>query len=260
MRIISVGTAALFLAIVSATALWPENAVFGSPNKVMAQEAAVENTETKPAVAEKPVATENPTAPGEQNDFGPSAATLKARAIRKTLNTPCSLEYVELPFADVRRELENTYGLNIVLDASAIDDCLTEEELITVTLGKLRLSNALRIMLRDFNATYLIKDGVIRIISLDNVGDSENFAQRIDSVKSLLQRIGSYDSGTSESVPSPESQLIETITNVVQPDRWVTSKHGEATIDIIGGVLVTRGPESLLDDVTDFLRDLEAEM
>ena len=178
------------------------------------------------------------------------------------------MEYVEVPFIDVKRELEDKYGFNLVLGVSAIDDSLTEEELVTVRFRGIKLSNALRLMLRDFNATYVVKDGIIRIISIDNLMDPDFFSRRMIKVKSVLDLIRQNDSRVNPNNPkpegktklSPESILIATITKIVQPHQWASSGQGEATLEIIGGVLVMSGPESLMDDVTGFVQDLEAEL
>ena len=95
-------------------------------------------------------------------------------------------EYTEVPFIDVKRELEDKYGINIALDQSAIDDALTEDELVTARYRGIRLKNALRLMLKDFNATYIVRDEVLRIISLSNVSDPENLVTDVYNVGDLV--------------------------------------------------------------------------
>lgn len=107
-------------------------------------------------------------------------------AILDALELPTNLEYVEVPFIDVKRDLEDKYGINIALDQTAIDDALTEEELVTVRYRGIRLKNALRLMLRDFNATYIVRDEVLRIISLSNVSDPENLVTDVYNVGDLV--------------------------------------------------------------------------
>lgn len=107
-------------------------------------------------------------------------------AILEALELPTNLEYVEVPFIDVKRDLEDKYGINIALDQTAIDDALTEEELVTVRYRGIRLKNALRLMLRDFNATYIVRDEVLRIISLSNVSDPENLVTDVYNVGDLV--------------------------------------------------------------------------
>lgn len=272
MRIMAMRIVGLFLASFLALGLWPENAYFGSPSKVMAQEASpptepsaeatVEKAKTQEKAKTKPAVAKEAVSPPKQTVSPPSGAMLREREIRESLETIVSLQYEEVLFRDVKKDLEDRLDVNIVLDESAIDDALTEEELVTINLKEIKLSNALRLMLRDFNATYVVRDEIVRIISFHNVSDPHNFAQRMVSVHSVLRTIGRYDSRTSDvkSATSPESLLVKTITSVVHPDAWATSDLGKAAIEIIGGVLVMRGPEGLMDETTDFLKDLEAEL
>lgn len=270
MRITAMGIVGLFLASFLAMGLWPETAYFGSPSQAMAQEvstpkdpfggSAVEKAKTQEKAQTQPAIAKKTVSPPKKTISRLSHSSPRTQAIKEALDSPANLEYGEVPFNDVKLELEDKFGINIVLDQSAIDDALSEEELVTVRLRGIKLKNAIRLMLYDFNATYVIGDEVLRIISLSNVGDPENFSQRIVKVKSVLQTIGRNDSRASDlkSPISPESLLIKTITSVVQRDQWAISGQGEAVIEIIGGVLVMRGPELLMDETTDFLKDLEA--
>lgn len=124
----------------------------------------------------------------DRKKFSNARLTGSARdeAILDALELPTNLEYVEVPFIDVKRDLEDKYGINIALDQSAIDDALTEEELITVRYRGIRLKNALRLMLRDYNATYIVRDEVLRIISLSNVSDPENLVTDVYNVGDLV--------------------------------------------------------------------------
>ena len=289
MRIAKLEIVGLFLAIVSVMALWPLNADFGSPNTAWAQETddaanpfgkstdasdaskPIRKAAVKKAQPESAKAEQAKVMPSDASKkVGPrhSANTLKAQQLRDALESITNLEYVEIPFIDVKRELEDKYGFNLVLGVSAIDDSLTEEELVTVRFRGIKLSNALRLMLRNFNATYVVQDGFIKIISIDNAGDPFFFSQRMINVRSLLGLIRQRDSRLAESQPTPEGKtalnpermLIEAITTIVGPDQWASSGQGEATIQVIGGVLVMSGPENLLSGVSNFIHDLNFEL
>ena len=107
-------------------------------------------------------------------------------AILDALEKPVKLEYEETQFSDVKAELEEEHNINIILDETAIDDSLTEEELITVRIRGVRLKNALRLMLKPFNATYIVRDEVLRIISIDNINDPENLVTDVYNVGDLV--------------------------------------------------------------------------
>ena len=91
------------------------------------------------------------------------------------LDTQWSPEYDEVAFIEIMDELQEEYDINVVLDDSARDDSLTEDTLITFKLAGIRLRNGLRLMLEQHNATFIVKDEVLKIISLDVANDPENF-------------------------------------------------------------------------------------
>ncbi len=107
-------------------------------------------------------------------------------AILDALNETADLNYDERPWSEVEEELEIKYGINIVLTSSASDDSLTEDELITENLSGIRFKNALRIMLEKYNATFVVKDEVLKIISLDDAEDVKWFVTNVYNVGDLV--------------------------------------------------------------------------
>ncbi len=124
----------------------------------------------------------------KRKKFSNARLTGSAReeAILNELEKTADLEFIEQPFIDVKRELEDKYGINIVLDQSAIDDALTEDELVTARYRGIRLKNALRLMLDQYNATYIVRDEVLKIISQANVSDPENLVTDVYNVGDLV--------------------------------------------------------------------------
>ena len=198
-----------------------------------------------------------------------SESTRLTQKVRAALENTGHIEYNDVPFIDVKRELEDKFGFNIVLDQSAVDDALTEEEMFTVRLRDVRYSDGLRLMLRDFNATYMIQNGIIRIISLSNVNDPENHSLAMLNVQPTLDLIEKFDARTNSprykkqefhTSEIPVIILSETIMSMVQDDAWRATGRGEAALEIAGGILILRGPEELVSEVKDFIQDLHAEL
>ena len=196
-----------------------------------------------------------------------SKSAVLTQKVRAALEKFGNLEYVEVPFIDVKYDIEESLGFNIQLDQTAIDDALTEEESVTIRLINVRYSDGLRLLLRDFNATYTVDNGIIRIISLDNANDAELHSRIMFDVQPTLDLIKKHDGrmnspqyeGFDESV-IPMIVLSDTIMSVVQKDAWRDNGQGEAALEIAGGILIVRGPESLLSEVKDFVQDLHAQM
>ena len=106
--------------------------------------------------------------------------------ILKVLQEPSDLVFDEEAFVDVKRQLEDSYGINIVLDTSAIDDQLDNDTLITAGLRGISLRNGLRTMLKQYNATYIVRDEVLLIISLDDASLPEYFVTDVYNVGDLV--------------------------------------------------------------------------
>ena len=106
--------------------------------------------------------------------------------ILQALEESADLNYDDRSWNDVELELEEMYGINIVLTASALEDSMSEDEPMTENLNGIRLKNALRIMLAKKNATYVVKDEVLKIISLDDADDIAYFTTNVYNVGDLV--------------------------------------------------------------------------
>ena len=83
--------------------------------------------------------------------------------IAKRIAKKVSVDFDEVPWADVQKLLESKLYHNFSLDQSAMDDALTSEEPITAK-GDLSLKE----ILAAKNATYIIQHGVVMIVSVDS--------------------------------------------------------------------------------------------
>jgi hypothetical protein len=99
------------------------------------------------------------------------------------------------PFSDVIARIRKEYGFNVILDQTAIDDSLDEDTEITFDATGIRLKNWLRLMLKAHNATFVVKDEVMRIISIDSAKNEEFFVRNIYSVGDLVAPRGSFGGG-----------------------------------------------------------------
>ncbi|MFK7768750.1 MAG: VWA domain-containing protein [Mariniblastus sp.] len=110
----------------------------------------------------------------------------KDEQILEALESDAFFDYDETPWVDIEEELEKKYGINIVLDESAADDALPEDEPVTMKLTGIRLKNALRILLKQKNATFVVKDEVLNIISIDEAEDAKWFVTNVYNVGDLV--------------------------------------------------------------------------
>ena len=286
MRIKYLGVVGLLFAFAGASFLLPQDAALGPPVASAQEDESAPLLETQDETAPAPssaeanaqTSTETPTKAGDSADEKPIATTTKAefsestkltQKVRASLDKVGDLEFVEVPFSDVKRDLEDLLGVNIILDGTAIDDCLTEEELVSIRLKNLRYSDSLRFLLSEFNATYTIQNGILRIISMDNINDPWFYSRAMLNVQPTLDLLIKFDGQNNN--PRRENQrtlnydipmmvLSDTIMSVVQTDSWQETGKGKAVLKIAGGILIVRGTEELLDEVEDFVQDFHAQL
>ena len=114
MRFTTFAIAGVFLATLFTMSMWPGEARFGAPESSIAQTVA-----------------DDPFSDSYQRPTLTSGSAKRDAAAEKALEMPTNMVYEETQFADVMAELEERSRLNFILHESAIDDSLTEEELVT---------------------------------------------------------------------------------------------------------------------------------
>ena len=218
MRIKYLGVVGLSFAFAGASFLLPQDAALGPPVPSAQEDESVPLLETADdaapdqpsAKASAQTAIETATKAGDAADEKPVATATKAelsestkltKKVRASLEQIGDLEFVEVPFSDVKRDLEDLLGVNIILDGTAIDDCLTEDELVSIRLKNLRYSDSLRFLLSDFNATYTIQNGIIRIISMDNINDPWFYSRAMLNVQPTLDLLRKFDGRSQQLTP-----------------------------------------------------------
>ena len=217
---------------------------------------------------------ENPPASVERTTTM-SPARSADESIRRKLNEPLNVTYDETPWKEIESQFEKAYGFNIVLTFSAKDDSLTDDEPISENLTGISLRNGLRLMLRPKNATFIVKDGVMQIISLDDAEDAQYFSTNFINVRPILaniaklekSRIGkprivhSANNDKSDKKPTElvtaESLLTDLVHSTFQPDVWEHTGQGLATFEILGGFAIVSCPEEKADGLRSFLTDLD---
>ena len=93
--------------------------------------------------------------------------------IRKALDEPTNLEFVETPLTDVIDYLKDLHGIEIQIDNKALEDAATGTDTpVTRNLRGISLRSALRLMLGPLDLAYVIKDEVL-LITTKEKADAE---------------------------------------------------------------------------------------
>ncbi len=242
MRYSTFAIAGVFLAALFTMSMWPSGALFGSPETSIAKTVG---DETTPQV-------ERPKGPPMRSN----SAIADART-EEALESACSIDYQETQFSDVMVELSESLKLNFILHDTAIDDALTEEELVTIRVHGVSFAKALELLLDPFNAVYTIDEGVVVIVSKANMNDPEHLRLKMFDCKDLLTAF--VNSGDFKSRSQASLGLTKLVCSMVQPDAWDTN-GGEGRASIAGEILIVNQNESALRQISALLKDLRGQV
>jgi len=240
MRFSTFAIVGVFLAALFTMSMWPSDARFGSPETSIAKTVGDEAPTQVVSPKGKPLI---------------SVSAKRDAATEEALESACTIEYDENQFSEVMAELSERFRLNFILHQTAMDDSLTEEELVTIGLRGVSLAKALELLLEPFNATYAIEEGVVIIISRDNVNDPEFLRLKMFDCKKLVAAFPSPKGGE-----SGEKALLDLVRSMVNPDSWQANGTGEGTLSIVRGVLIANQNESSLRKISEMLLDLRGKV
>lgn len=194
MRFATLSIIGAFVAAVFMMSMWPSDARFGAPANSIAQQEDPFGAGGGPVggnqKAENPFG--SPDVKPEAKPTTPAKRQKKVdwnKKIRDALSSQWNPDYEEIAFTEVMDELQERYKINVLLDQSARDDALSEDTPVTFKVTGITLDKALALMLRPHNASYVVKNDVLHVISLDVANDPENFRREIIDCRSLLRLI-----------------------------------------------------------------------
>jgi len=160
--------------------------------------------------------------------FDPEAATHIAESfaeenIKQELEKETKIDVIEVPFAEVMRDVARCHEITILLDPVGMDFAgVTPEQLVTVNLKALSLRSSLQNVLGPLKLTAVIRNEVLLVTSLDC--DEKQATSRIIPTKKLLEVIG-----------GPEELLI------ALESAWPKGVRCEPRARIVAGQLMVRG-------------------
>lgn len=161
--------------------------------------------------------------------------------IMEVLKSPTQLDFIEAPLRDVVEFLKEYHDIEIQIDGRSLEDVgLTPDEPITKSLRGISLRSALRLILRDRHLTYVIRDEVLHITTLDeaaNITDTRVYS---------MHRLQGFEF----------EGLVEVITATVRPETW-DEDGGPGSIQVLPACLVIRQTQQVHEEIADLLSQLE---
>lgn len=170
--------------------------------------------------------------------------------IRRALDKPISFEFVENPLDEVMAVVEKQAGIpNVLIDVRALDEVgIGTDVPITRHLKGISLRSALRLILRDLDLTYVLRDGALVITTPEEA--EGRLATQVFQVLDLIR--------PHTDTPSDEydyDTVIQLITSVIQPTTWA-DVGGPGAIDGYRGTLVVSQTQDVLDEIPQLLDTL----
>jgi hypothetical protein len=174
-------------------------------------------------------------------------ATAAATKIVQTLAEPLKstgLEFTEEPLENVVNFLQNEYDIPIFLDIHALeDDGLTPDEAISINVRNISLRSAMRMLLKQKNLTYVIRNEVLIITTPEEA--EANLVACVYDVRDLID--GNHDNRDIKS-------LADVVVSCIAPETWAVNKGGEAKIRTLRpGLLVISQTQAVHEQIADLL-------
>ena len=193
----------------------------------------------------------------------------KAR-LEKKFAEETQFEFIETPLADVAAFISDKHEIPVLVDTHALGNAgLSGETPVSKKVKGVTLRSALRLLLRDLDLTYVIRDEVVWITVPESV--EQHVVNVLFPVADLIV---SRDDAGAVLIPVPDlivdrddvnvvdeqfENLIHVITSTVQPSTWdEVGGPGSLTIFAPRGLLVVSNTPDVQKEVSELLKKLRA--
>ncbi|MEO1527176.1 MAG: hypothetical protein AAFX06_17185 [Planctomycetota bacterium] len=160
--------------------------------------------------------------------------------IQLALTASTTQTFIETPLVEAMQQISKSHAIPVVIDTRALEEIgLTADTPITIDLKNVSLRSLLRLMLRDNDLTYMIKDEVLQITTMEAA--ESNLILNMYTLPGKLGERG--------------EEIVNAISRTVRPDTWETI-GGNSSIINIDHALVVSTTSDVHTDVQSFLTQL----
>ncbi len=110
----------------------------------------------------------------------------KEEKVYKALNEDTTIEFLDTPLKDVIAFIADQHDITIVLTKKIEDAGVQPDQPVTRSLKQISLRSALRLLLSDLNLTYMVKDEVLKITTIEDAQSPENMSTKVYPVGDLV--------------------------------------------------------------------------
>ncbi|WP_425617652.1 hypothetical protein NA78x_001333 [Anatilimnocola sp. NA78] len=139
------------------------------------------------------------------------------RRIEVALAQRVTFDIKDMPLKELISKLADECNITIVLTKKIEDAGVTPTQPITGKVVETSLKSTLRLILGDLNLTYMVKDEVIKITTIEDACSPENMTIRIYPVLDLLEPTRPAKDGNQA---RDYRELIDNISTTVEPHSW----------------------------------------
>jgi hypothetical protein len=179
---------------------------------------------------------------------------LASDAIHAALEDLSTGQFEEAPLGQAVRQLARRHSINIVLHRRALDDVGVEQDTpVSLDLIGVSLRTVLERMLAPLDLTFLVKDEVLLITTIDDA--SQRLETKIYDVHDLLiWESVAYNEGP---YGYNYDSLIQVITSTVEPITW-DNVGGPGSIEPFDGMLVITQTQDIHRQILETFTTLRA--
>lgn len=161
--------------------------------------------------------------------------------IRMALDKPTTASFVNLPLMDAVEQLGRQHDIPMVVDRRALEEMgIASDTPVSLSLRNVTLRSFLRLLLRELDLTYIIRQEVLQITTKE-AAEANRVLQTYPFPQTLIEK---------------SEQVIAALTATVTPNQW-EARGGRSTVVAVENVLVVSGSDAVHEGVTDFLRKLD---
>lgn len=160
--------------------------------------------------------------------------------IQVALDQTTTQTFIETPLTDAMQTISQVHGIPIVVDTRALEEIgLAPDTSVSLSLRNVSLRSFLRLMLRDLDLTYMVKDQVMQVTTVE--------AAEQNLILEMYQLPPKF--------AAKAQPLLKIMQSTVVPDTWETL-GGASTAYSFDHLLIISTTSDVHDQVKAFLKKL----
>lgn len=158
------------------------------------------------------------------------------RRIEDALQKMVSYKFAETPLHEVVAKISTDCGVHFLLTRKIEDAGVNRDGPVSIELAKVSLRTFLERLLGDLNLTFQVRDGLIRVTTVEDNQSPENMVVRAYPVRDLVE------SETADGKPQrPDfDPLADLILSNIEPDSWGDGVQGLPSFETAGVIVIAQ--------------------